>query len=88
MPVPTIELRRARFANRKLGTRLLLHLEALARDLGIDAVNLKASLNAVPFYEAAGYTAMSSGWNLTTNGLRMACVSMEKRLAARLTQPA
>ena len=38
-----------------VGTALLAALESRARDLRLDALSLTASLNAVGFYEQAGY---------------------------------
>jgi GNAT superfamily N-acetyltransferase len=34
---------------------LLARIEIAARSLGIEAIELSASLNAVPFYVASGY---------------------------------
>lgn len=68
------------FAGQRLGTRLLAHVETLARSLGIKVVTLKASLNSVAFYQAAGYIAGSPGWHVTGSGLKIACVHMAKVL--------
>jgi hypothetical protein len=73
------------FTGQGLGARMLGRLEGLAIGLGIRAVTLKASLNAVGFYLGAGYTARESGWHVTDSGLRLACVHMEKSLARPAT---
>lgn len=43
------------FAGHGLGKRLLLYVESLARELRLPSLSLKASLNSVAFYKAAGY---------------------------------
>lgn len=68
-------------ARKGLGAWMLGLLEGIAIDLGLHVVTLKASLNAVAFYQGAGYTAGVSGWHVTDSGLRIACVHMEKALA-------
>jgi putative acetyltransferase len=67
---------------RKLGARLLAYVEMRAQSLNIQVVHLSASLNAVPFYESAGYVAGAEGWHTTYTGLKIACVHMEKRLGS------
>lgn len=67
-------------ARRGLGHRLLVHLEGAARDEGLHGLSLDASLNAVPFYLAAGYHALSQGVHTTSAGVVMACVGMGKTL--------
>lgn len=41
-----------------VGTTVLEHLESRARDLALDELRLWASLNAVGFYERAGYVCV------------------------------
>lgn len=67
---------------RGVGAALLTHLESQARKLGLAALSLKASLNAVRFYERAGYVAGGEDCHITRSGHRIACVHMDKRLAA------
>lgn len=69
------------FAGQGLGVLLLSQVESAARQFGMPAVTLKASLNAIPFYTAAGYAAREPGWHVTPGGLRIACLHMEKPLA-------
>ena len=63
-----------------IGMRLLCHVEAVARDLGLVELTLKASLNSVPFYQRAGYSQGANGTHSTTSGLQIACVHMGKFL--------
>ncbi|MBS0382937.1 MAG: GNAT family N-acetyltransferase [Proteobacteria bacterium] len=64
-----------------LGRRLMAELEAAASRMGLRKLHLDASLNAVPFYTAAGYHALGQDTYTTSTGLAIACVRMEKPLA-------
>lgn len=66
---------------RGLGRQLLAHLEERASAMVLSELAVDASLNAVPFYRAAGYRAVSEGIYITSTGLEIACVRMQKRLA-------
>ena len=65
-----------------IGKRLLAALEQLARRRGIVRLHLFASLNAVPFYRAAGYVALREEAYAHPSGISLASVAMEKVLAA------
>ncbi|MBS0432530.1 MAG: GNAT family N-acetyltransferase [Proteobacteria bacterium] len=65
---------------RGLGRRLLVHIEDVAARKGLQRLGLNASLNAVPFYEACGYEAISEGVYTTGAGVQIACVRMEKAI--------
>jgi len=65
-------------ARRGLGRSLLAHLEGAALRAGLRAIALDSSLNAVSFYEAMGYRAISKGTYTTSQGLEIACVHMGK----------
>ena len=65
-----------------IGKRLLAALELLARQRGIVRLHLSASLNAVPFYAAAGFVALREEAYAHPSGIRLASVAMEKVLAA------
>lgn len=65
---------------RGLGRALLADLETVARQSGLQSLSLNASLNAVPFYCAVGYSAVSEGIYTTSQGLEIACVHMQKQL--------
>lgn len=68
------------FAREGVGSAILAHLEEVAREKGMDRVHLWASLNAVPFYESAGFEAMGETLHETTGGVVIECVEMEKGL--------
>jgi len=66
-----------------VGTALLDALESRARDLRLDALTLHASLNAVGFYERAGYGRTGRETYSTVHGgetVELDVVRMEKRL--------
>lgn len=65
-----------------IGKRLLAALEQLARGRGIGRLHLSASLNAVPFYGAAGFVALREEAYAHPSGISLASVAMEKVLAA------
>lgn len=67
---------------RGVGRSLLADLEGAALKSGLQALSLNASLNAVPFYRAVGYNAVSEGTYVTSQGLQIACVHMHKPLDA------
>lgn len=66
------------FSGQGLGALLLERAEKQARDLRFGTVKLKASLNAVNFYQRAGYSEVGRGWHSSMSGLEIACVHMEK----------
>lgn len=63
-----------------IGKRLLAALEQLARQRGMARLHLSASLNAVPFYQAAGFTALREEAYAHPSGISLASVAMEKAL--------
>lgn len=65
-----------------IGKRLLAALEGLAREHGIARLHLSASLNAVPFYRAAGFVALREEAYAHPSGIMLASVAMEKVLLA------
>jgi len=67
---------------RGVGRRLLDALEALARLRGLSRVCLDSSLNAVPFYAAAGWRREHDTTHTIAEGLAIPCVHMTKRLTA------
>lgn len=67
-------------ARQGVGSALVAHLEALAREWGFDRLHLWASLNAVPFYESLGFLRLDKRLHETTGGVVMSCVEMEKPL--------
>jgi putative acetyltransferase len=65
-----------------IGKRLLAALEQLARERDIARLHLSASLNAVPFYRAAGFISLREEAYAHPSGISLASVTMEKELAA------
>ncbi|PHV35447.1 GNAT family N-acetyltransferase [Janthinobacterium sp. NFX145] len=65
-----------------IGKRLLAALEDLACGRGIARLHLSASLNAVPFYAATGFTALRKEAYAHPSGISLASVAMEKALEA------
>ena len=65
-----------------IGKRLLAALEQLARQRGIARLHLSASLNAEPFYQAAGFISLREEAYAHPSGISLASVAMEKELAA------
>jgi putative acetyltransferase len=68
-------------ARKGVGTAVLLALEQAAVLAGIDTLRLTASLNAVGFYQKAGYLEVARTTQTLADGAtRMPCVVMQKRL--------
>lgn len=65
---------------RGIGRVLLAALEADARSAGIGRLFLSASLNAVPFYRAAGFVALREELYPHRSGIGIPSVFMEKVL--------
>ena len=63
-----------------IGGALLAQIEAAARDRKIDALELKASLNAVPFYRAHSYEPLEETTHRLADGVELRCVRMRKTL--------
>jgi N-acetylglutamate synthase-like GNAT family acetyltransferase len=63
-----------------IGSALLARLEIAARGLGIETVELRASLNAVPFYAASGYERLEDTTHRLADGTELRCVRMRKSL--------
>jgi putative acetyltransferase len=61
---------------RGIGMEVLGKLEARASALGLKVLRLNASLNAVPFYEKAGYVAQDKSRYRLSTGVEIACVPM------------
>jgi putative acetyltransferase len=67
---------------RGIGLEVLGKLEERARTLGLWALRLNASLNAVPFYEKAGYVAQAESKYRLATGVEIACVPMLKLMTS------
>ena len=66
---------------RGVGKALLQELEEKAKDLGIKSLKMDASLNAVPFYESAGYESQKEMKHRLASGVEIGCVLMTKELS-------
>jgi len=67
---------------RGIGLELLRKLEEQAGALGLEVLRLNASLNAVQFYQRAGYVAQEESKYRLSNGVEIACVPMVKLMAS------
>jgi len=68
------------YGGRGIGRRLLAALDAMAAQHGLRRLFLSASLNALPFYERAGYVALRRESYPHRSGVALASVFMEKML--------
>lgn len=69
------------FMRERIGLKILSHLEALARGLGLEEVKLDATLNAADFYRRFGYVGDEPAVYHSPSGLQLACVPMVKGLS-------
>jgi len=69
-----------------IGLALLQALEGLAREQGVEELFLSASLNAVGFYERAGFRALREKMCAHRSGIAIRSVLMEKRLGSLPSQ--
>lgn len=69
-----------RHSRQGIGMRLMNALETAARSADLPALRLQASLNAVPFYKAAGYVPGSVGHHAVAGGVTIACIAMFRSL--------
>jgi putative acetyltransferase len=63
-----------------IGRHLLLALETAAHQHGLARLRLHATLNAVPFYQANGYSADGAATFSLGDGTSLPCVDMHKDL--------
>ena len=61
-----------------IGMELMRKLEERAASLGLNHLQLNASLNAVPFYRKAGYVGDAQQKYRLQTGVEIACVPMSK----------
>jgi len=69
---------------RGIGLMLVRALEGVAREQGVERLFLSASLNAVAFYERAGFRARREKMCAHRSGIAIRSVLMEKRIAPAL----
>src|SRR5215212_11957294 len=67
-------------AGRGVGRKLLCKLEETARACGLKSLSLTSSLNAVPFYERAGFVAVEELTETIGPGVERGSVRMFKEL--------
>jgi N-acetylglutamate synthase-like GNAT family acetyltransferase len=66
---------------RGVGMKLLRKVEERARAAGLKGLRVDASLNAVGFYERAGYSLEDMGAHRLWNSVDLPCAHMSKELA-------
>ena len=67
-------------AGRKVGELLLTAVERSAAAVNVKTLALDAALNAVSFYESAGYRVLGRSMPLFDSGVALPCVRMQKTL--------
>ncbi|WP_423747296.1 GNAT family N-acetyltransferase (plasmid) [Haladaptatus sp. SPP-AMP-3] len=67
-------------AHQRIGSQIYTGLESYAREKNIDSLGLWASLNAVPFYEAHGYTQVIDHVHEFDDSIEGTVVEMRKPL--------
>jgi putative acetyltransferase len=65
---------------RGIGRGLMAAMERCLVGAGVSEARLNATLNAVPFYEALGYTPAGRTTNRLPSGVELPCVAMAKRI--------
>jgi putative acetyltransferase len=70
----------AEHGSQGIGSSLLNKLEDEAREKGINSLQLRSTLNALSFYEEAGYEAKETIKFSLTAEMQLDCVYMEKEL--------
>jgi putative acetyltransferase len=64
-----------------VGSALLEALEAAARHEGLARLDLRATINAIPFYERHGYVSGKPELAVVRGGVQLPCVGMHKHLS-------
>lgn len=67
-------------AGASVGTALLDRVAAAAEDRGLDGLSVVASLNAVPFFEAAGYRQVDETEKTIAGSVAFPCAVLETEL--------
>jgi len=68
------------YHRRGIGSRIVTHLENVARQAGHRKLTLCSTLNALPFYQHAGFLEVGPAERDLPDGTLLACVDMEKSL--------
>ena len=69
------------FVRRGVGQAIVSELEQLAREHGLNRLQLESSVTAEPFYAALGYRVEARGEHALASDVPMAAVRMVKRFA-------
>ncbi|MEY7848855.1 GNAT family N-acetyltransferase [Natrarchaeobius sp. A-rgal3] len=64
-----------------IGSAILADLEDAARESGLEALELTASRNAIPFYRRRGYEGCETVFLEMQEGVRLECLRMRTRLS-------
>ena len=72
---------------RAIGSALLAVIETEARTRGVDVLRLCALLNSERLYMPSGFTGTGVGEIPLSNGMKLPCVCMEKRLVYTEPRP-
>ncbi len=64
------------FEGKGFGKALLREIEKMARESGVEKLELNATLNAVGFYEAMGYRKIEDAVHKLKGGVELKCVRM------------
>ena len=67
--------------SRRIGARMMEHLEQLAVQAGLTELTLDATLNAAPFYRKCGFVGEKQSIYESPRGISLACVPMTKHLS-------
>ncbi|UCG11338.1 MAG: GNAT family N-acetyltransferase [Deltaproteobacteria bacterium] len=70
-----------KYTGRGIGKKILQTLEGIARNTGLKLLHLSATLNAISFYERAGYKSQNHSKHLLPSGL-VNTLSMAKDLSS------
>jgi N-acetylglutamate synthase-like GNAT family acetyltransferase len=65
---------------RGIASRIFTVLEGLARDAGIQSLEISSTLNAVPFYEHVGFSRCRQSEYHHPDGFNLDCFAMAKEL--------
>ena len=67
-------------AGKGLGKILVASAEGVVLNAGHDRISLKATLNAVPFYEKLGFRKRGETMHSFSEGTQLSCIAMSKTL--------
>jgi putative acetyltransferase len=71
---------RPEYGRNGIGRAIFSRLENIARELGVNELQMDSSIYAEAFYKANGFISEGTGKHPMPSGRQMACVRMRKRL--------